>query len=95
LRDLGGVSVAAAGRDGAQRGAWLARSRHLLKDEAEIGERLGDPDLLAFGRLGTGESLILLGKAAAGMSLVDEVMLAVTRLVADAAYSNRERSQAW
>jgi DNA-binding CsgD family transcriptional regulator len=45
---------------------------------ASIGERFGDPQLVAFGRLGLGESLIRTGQAAQGVALLDEVMVAVT-----------------
>ena len=45
---------------------------------ARIGERFGDSQLVAFGRLGLGESLLQLGQAAQGVALLDEVMVAVT-----------------
>ena len=45
---------------------------------AELGERLGDPDVLAFGRLGGGQALIASGSAQEGLSLLDEAMVAVT-----------------
>jgi DNA-binding CsgD family transcriptional regulator len=44
---------------------------------AKIGERFGDPDLIALARLGLGSSMILLGKTAAGVALLDEVMVTV------------------
>jgi DNA-binding CsgD family transcriptional regulator len=43
-----------------------------------FGERFGDPDLIAQGYLGRGRALIRLGQIAAGMALLDEVMVAVT-----------------
>jgi len=43
-----------------------------------IGERFGDGDLVAIGRLGVGESLILLGETTRGVASLDEVMVAVT-----------------
>jgi tetratricopeptide (TPR) repeat protein len=44
----------------------------------EIGERWGDPDVLAFGRLGRGQALIALEDVPRGISLLDEAMVAVT-----------------
>ena len=43
-----------------------------------IGERFGDPQLVAFGRIGVGEALIRSGQTAEGVALFDEVMVAVT-----------------
>jgi DNA-binding NarL/FixJ family response regulator len=47
-------------------------------EAGEIAERFGDPDATMFGRLGRGYSLILQGRIADGMALLDEVMVAVT-----------------
>ena len=44
---------------------------------AEIGERFGDPDLIALARLGQGEAMIRLGETAEAVALLDEVMVAV------------------
>ncbi len=44
---------------------------------AEIGERFGDPDLVALARHGQGRALIRLGKPAEGVALLDEAMVAV------------------
>ncbi|OLT01073.1 hypothetical protein BJF90_33445 [Pseudonocardia sp. CNS-004] len=43
-----------------------------------IGERFGDPDLLALGRLGVGQALVASGRTASALGLLDEVMVAVT-----------------
>lgn len=42
-----------------------------------IGERFGDPDLMAFGRLGRGQALIQLGSVSEATVLLDEAMVAV------------------
>jgi DNA-binding CsgD family transcriptional regulator len=44
---------------------------------AKLGERFGDPDLITLARLGLGCSMIPLGETAAGVALLDEVMVAV------------------
>lgn len=43
-----------------------------------LASQRDEPDLAAFARLGTGDSLVQLGNVAEGMSLLDEVMAAVT-----------------
>lgn len=43
-----------------------------------IAERFGDPDLVAFGRLGCGRALIRTGDTARGVEMLDEAMVAVT-----------------
>jgi DNA-binding NarL/FixJ family response regulator len=44
---------------------------------AKIGERFGDPDLVALARVGLGGSMVPLGETAAGVALLDEAMVAV------------------
>jgi len=47
-------------------------------EAAEIADRFGDPDLVTLARLGRGQTLIMRGDTAAGVALLDEVMVAVT-----------------
>jgi DNA-binding NarL/FixJ family response regulator len=47
-------------------------------DAGKIAERLPDPDATMFARLGRGYALILQGRVAEGMALLDEVMISVT-----------------
>ena len=47
-------------------------------EAGEIAERFGDADATMFARLGRGYALILQGRIAEGMALLDEVMVAVT-----------------
>ena len=44
----------------------------------EIAERFADPDATMFARLGRGHALILQGRIADGMALLDELMVSVT-----------------
>jgi DNA-binding CsgD family transcriptional regulator len=53
-------------------------SHALFTEISRIGERFGDLELMALGRLGRGRALIRLGQIAPGMALLDEVMVAVT-----------------
>ena len=50
----------------------------IFVEAAEIGERFGDPGLMALGRLGRGQALIGLGDRAQALALLDEAMVAVT-----------------
>ncbi len=78
------------GLDGVERG-WLlvpaaiqcfdedpATAHATFGQAVEIGARFGDPDLVAMARNGQGWALIRLGQPAAGVSLLDEAMVAVT-----------------
>ena len=67
---------------------WPAGLQHLVEGDAapaaaifdqaaKIGERFGDPDLIALARLGLGGSMIRLGQTAAGVALLDELMVTV------------------
>jgi DNA-binding NarL/FixJ family response regulator len=49
-----------------------------LVEAGKIAERFADTDAAMFARLGLGYSLILQGRVAEGMALLDEVMVAVT-----------------
>jgi DNA-binding CsgD family transcriptional regulator len=45
---------------------------------AKVADRFGDPDLTILARLGRGQALTRLGETAEGLTLLDEVMVAVT-----------------
>ena len=45
---------------------------------AEIGVRFGDPDVVTLARLGEGQTAIMLGRTADGLTMLDEAMVAVT-----------------
>ena len=45
---------------------------------ADIGVRFGDPDVVTLARLGEGQTTIMLGRIADGVTLLDEAMVAVT-----------------
>ncbi len=56
---------------------WEAADPRFV-EAGEIAERLGDSDAAVFAWLGRGYSLILRGRIAEGVALLDEVMVAVT-----------------
>lgn len=49
-----------------------------FRQATEIGERFGDPDLVALARQGEARALLWMGKIPDGTALLDEVMVAVT-----------------
>jgi ATP/maltotriose-dependent transcriptional regulator MalT len=53
-------------------------ARPLFARVHEFGSRFKDPDLLAFGCLGQGQALVMLGQPGPGVAFLDEVMVAVT-----------------
>jgi DNA-binding CsgD family transcriptional regulator len=50
----------------------------LFSEVLDIADRFGDPDLSALCRLGCAQALIALGQVRAGVSMLDEAMVAVT-----------------
>jgi DNA-binding NarL/FixJ family response regulator len=79
-----------AQRDVAERGYVMVGEMldHLLKGDAisaladaveitEIGERFGDPDLVALGMMEHGHALLRTGRSEDGLRLIDETMVAV------------------
>jgi tetratricopeptide (TPR) repeat protein len=54
------------------------KAREVLERVAAIGDRFGDPDLVALSRHGLGRVLIRAGKVKEGLALLDEAMVAVT-----------------
>ncbi len=83
--------VEQAGLDGAGRGLLLlpeflvtldggdhARASELAAELAGIADRVGDPDLLAFGLLVRGQSALAAGEFSRALKLLDEAMVAVT-----------------
>jgi DNA-binding CsgD family transcriptional regulator len=59
-------------------GGDAATALRTFDEACGIGERFGDADLMTFGRLGRGQSLIALGQVVEGVARLDEAMVAVT-----------------
>jgi DNA-binding NarL/FixJ family response regulator len=55
-----------------------AAARDFALRALDIGTRVGDADVRAFGLLGTGQARLALGDATAGMASLDDVMVSVT-----------------
>jgi DNA-binding CsgD family transcriptional regulator len=55
-----------------------ATARTFADRMADIGERTGDPDLIAMGLLAQGQALLALGETRPGMRCLDEAMVGVT-----------------
>jgi len=55
----------------------LAAAQAAFAQAAEIGDRFGDRDLTALARHGQGRTLLAMNDTAAGLTLLDEVMVAV------------------
>jgi DNA-binding CsgD family transcriptional regulator len=56
----------------------IASARAAFTEAAAIGVRFGNADLIALARHGEGRTLVAMNETAAGLSLLDEVMVAVT-----------------
>jgi DNA-binding CsgD family transcriptional regulator len=59
-------------------GGDIASAHAAFTQAAEIGARFGDRDLMALARHGQGRTLLGMNQTTAGLTLLDEVMLAVT-----------------
>ena len=63
---------------GAMYAGDAARAAEAFGKAAEFARRFGDADLLALSHLGQGQARIMIGEAEAGLTQLDEVMVAVT-----------------
>jgi DNA-binding CsgD family transcriptional regulator/tetratricopeptide (TPR) repeat protein len=54
------------------------QAHELFGQVLSFGQRFGEPDLVALGRLGQGRSLVVMGRDAEGLALLDETMVSVT-----------------
>lgn len=59
-------------------GGEAEAARRLFAEITEIADRFDDADLRAFGGLGQGQALVAQGRAAQGLAMLDETMVAVT-----------------
>lgn len=59
------------------KGGDLATAYDTFGQAAELGSRFSEPDLVTLGRLGQGMTLIQMGQATDGVTLLDEAMIAV------------------
>jgi DNA-binding CsgD family transcriptional regulator len=59
-------------------GGDAATAHATFAQAAKIGDLYHEPDLMALGRLGLGQSSIMLGEITDGLALLDETMVAVT-----------------
>ena len=55
-----------------------ARAYEIFGRAIGIGQRFGETDVVTLGRLGQGRSLVVMGRDAEGLALLDEAMVAVT-----------------
>ncbi|HMB61501.1 MAG TPA: LuxR C-terminal-related transcriptional regulator [Eudoraea sp.] len=53
------------------------KAEKLFNEAITIGEQFADADLIAIGRLGLGQTMILQGEVAKGMKLLDETMITI------------------
>ena len=58
-------------------GGGAAAAHAIFEQAAEIGERFGEPDLVALARHGQGQALVRLGDRAGGLAVLDEVLASV------------------
>jgi hypothetical protein len=70
-------------------------ARQRFAEAAVTGERFGDRDLVNLARQGQGRALIRLGQTTAGVALLDEVMVAVTRASCRRSSPGRSTAASW